>query len=1093
MPGKTISIARKGLFLLGLTVAILAQTTARPEALTTVRRLLEYSRFAEAAKICHQLLLTENQSMDFYIQCRFLLVESLERSGKKPQAIAQLDTLESLLQRNGGNPTIFDIHLLRHQGRISRLSGNAAAADSLLQAALIGYRQINNGAAEIGICLNELGTLALRAGDTDRALRFYRDALGVFESQQPKVFRDIAVVLNHIGLVHMRLANPDSTDAYFETALQLLLDHYGERHYNSGMLYGNMGIAADMRGDHLQAEKDCQKALAILRETVGEEHPLTGNVLNTLGVIYKNLTNYDAAIKYYQQSLRHRQRFYPETDYRISQSYQNIGTVHLLAGDYALANDFYLRALDINKLILDSSRVQLAWNYKDLGRAAHHLGKFTDALKYYDLAIAIYRRAYGGESHGDIALVYRNIGNIYLALEKPVLARQAFDRDLQIQKDIGRVDHPNIAGALHDIAASFIAEQRYEPAQQHLTLALRSYRKLYGARHPAITRCLLTQARIAISMGNAESALGICNRILNTTTSDSESELRFRAYLQKGRIFAKLLEQHPHDSDPAIADSAITAYRQTIESLNNIRYRFSRHRSKLVWGANWESVYMEALAIIAQYRNANHQQQADESALFFLESGTAMVLQEIVWDSKARQVAGVPDSLLERERFLGNMIASAQNKFDKLLNEPAGDQLQVAAKRRELQDYRRQYQNFIKRLERQFPKYFQLKYRPPGVSISQLQASLHSREVLLHYAIYQDKQCILAVSDSDSRLIYSQSDTTVSSEIADFLGSLKRISQWPRWYSASSRLYNQLIGPVESFLHGKDRLVIIPGGELTRIPFEALITGGTTGQPQYLLHRFDSQYHYSAKLFQQSREEKISEVLLRSWAGFAPVFGDVLNSGRTDSTLWPTMISTALKTVLRSGIQPLPASLKEVETIRSLFDKKMPRNDTYLLHRASKRNFLQVAGNYQYLHLATHGRWWPGNPAHSGIFFSEAADSLQRGSGILHPNEVYGLRLNARLAVLSSCESGEGEYVPGEGIMAISRGFFYAGSDNLLVSLWQIPDKKTASIMISFYQHLLAGKSLASALRQAKLEAISAAESIHPSIWSSFILIGGGA
>ena len=98
--------------------------------------------------------------------------------------------------------------------------------------------------------------------------------------------------------------------------------------------------------------------------------------------------------------------------------------------------------------------------------------------------------------------------------------------------------------------------------------------------------------------------------------------------------------------------------------------------------------------------------------------------------------------------------------------------------------------------------------------------------------------------------------------------------------------------------------------------------------------------------------------------------------------------------------------------------------------------------------------------------------------------------MNADLVVLSSCESGIGKLVKGEGLMGLTRGFLYSGSNNLIVSLWKVSDKHTAELMIELYKNILAGKSYSQSLRAAKLKLIQNPITAFPKSWSSFVLIG---
>ena len=444
--------------------------------------------------------------------------------------------------------------------------------------------------------------------------------------------------------------------------------------------------------------------------------------------------------------------------------------------------------------------------------------------------------------------------------------------------------------------------------------------------------------------------------------------------------------------------------------------------------------------------------------------------------------------------FCLTKVAAAQNRLDQILSDPASAPASISAARSESHDFRQKHDDFNLTLEKKYPQYFELKYHAPAMTLSQLQAALKKDEALLHYAVYGKKLCLLAITRDSSQLIFREYPVEFTDYVNDYLTSIRRVSHWKAWQKTSVQLYQALILPVKTFLKDKKRLIVVSSSQLAQIPFETLLvpdgTNKTAGQ-QYLLQAFECQYHFSAGLFWRARQLPAVNAS-HGFAGFAPVFGDELRDKTVteETSLWPLMIKTALKTTLRSKISYLPFSRKEVVDICALFDRRSGKNDTFLLHRASKERFLEVAGQYRYLHLATHGYWQTQQSKDSGIYFAGAVDSSAAGLGILRANEVFGLKLNSELAVLSSCESGGGEYVAGEGVMAISRGFFYAGARNLLVSQWKIPDKSAWSLMVSFYDHYLAGESFASALRLSKLEVLAVSQTAHPSVWGSFVLIG---
>jgi CHAT domain-containing protein len=93
--------------------------------------------------------------------------------------------------------------------------------------------------------------------------------------------------------------------------------------------------------------------------------------------------------------------------------------------------------------------------------------------------------------------------------------------------------------------------------------------------------------------------------------------------------------------------------------------------------------------------------------------------------------------------------------------------------------------------------------------------------------------------------------------------------------------------------------------------------------------------------------------------------------------------------------------------------------------------------------------------------------------------------------VLSACETGVGKKVRGEGLMALTRGFMYAGAKRVVASLWQVNDASTARLMKYFYEGMLRDKlSPAAALRAAQLGMLKQPTYGAPYYWAAFVVQG---
>jgi CHAT domain-containing protein len=185
---------------------------------------------------------------------------------------------------------------------------------------------------------------------------------------------------------------------------------------------------------------------------------------------------------------------------------------------------------------------------------------------------------------------------------------------------------------------------------------------------------------------------------------------------------------------------------------------------------------------------------------------------------------------------------------------------------------------------------------------------------------------------------------------------------------------------------------------------------------------------------------------------------------------------------------PLPAAEAEVGAIEDAL--RGSESHVYIGRRATEDAFKKEAAHYRILHLATHFLSDDRQPLYSKIVLAQDPEAEE--DGYLQTYEIFNIRLNADLVVLSACNTGLGKLSKGEGLVGISRAFLYAGVPSLLVSLWSVDDESTSILMKSFYEHLSNGLNKKQALRQAKLEYLETVPNNKrdPFYWAPFILVG---
>ena len=256
---------------------------------------------------------------------------------------------------------------------------------------------------------------------------------------------------------------------------------------------------------------------------------------------------------------------------------------------------------------------------------------------------------------------------------------------------------------------------------------------------------------------------------------------------------------------------------------------------------------------------------------------------------------------------------------------------------------------------------------------------------------------------------------------------------------ALGQLHDLVWSPVLAILEDPDRVLVLPSGPLFYVPFHALWDGHA-----YLIERCRLATAPSARVV------------------VAMERGARAGGGNHD-------------VVLGYQVPGLPAIAREVAAVEAALP-----DATVLVGPAATREALRRAGGgARILHLAAHAEFRADNPLLSSI---ELAD------GRLTFYDLFDLRLDADLVVLSGCETGSSQVLEGDELMGLARGFQYAGARALIASLWPVADAATADFMARFYGHLAADPDARVALAAAMREEIAGGK--LPQEWAPFYLIG---
>ena len=368
------------------------------------------------------------------------------------------------------------------------------------------------------------------------------------------------------------------------------------------------------------------------------------------------------------------------------------------------------------------------------------------------------------------------------------------------------------------------------------------------------------------------------------------------------------------------------------------------------------------------------------------------------------------------------------------------------------------------------------------VSPTELQKAMPESAILLDYYYYDSVVYIFDVSKNGVFLAHNQLNVDLGKEVNTLFRKIKTgdMANMP----ANHILYDALLKPVKSNISAKDKLVVIPDKMLFLLPFDLLPSPGNEGK--MLIETHDIVYNYSPVFYYESLKEQHlnDESIFILSPGFDGGDDGALASRSPFRDL--PLDDMDVFAADEAHLMPLPFAVEEAQAINQLFQDFGIISDLRIKQDATEKAFRDNASKYGIYHFATHGVAVKSQPWRTGVFLSQNGDGNY--DGFLQMSELYNLDIHASLVVLSACKTGYGSITDGEGIIALPRGFLFAGANNILASLWKIHDEHTKEFMLNFYRYVLEGDSYASALRKAKLSAIE--KNLLPMDWSGFVLIG---
>ncbi|WP_074407028.1 CHAT domain-containing protein [Aquimarina megaterium] len=978
----------------------------------------------------------------------------------------------------------------------------------------------------LAACYNGISENQWRNYKLDKSLANAKKALKTSNTYLTKDNKEEAYAYDNMGNYYEGKLNFKKALAYYQKALIIRRKIFPEKHVDIALSYANLGLNYYYISEYEKALKHHEKALLIRIKILGAEHYKTGNSYNNIGMVYGRLGKYEKAIEYYKKDLKTILKNFGTNDsalgpyyinigisyyyllqydnalnsffktipiftqknklFELSLIYNNIGVIYNKKGEYDKAIQYYNKSIEINLKINGEDHVNIADNYMNVGILFHSKKDYKKALLYYKKALPIYKTIHR-ENSDDMGNIYKNIGDSYTSQKKYELALIYYEKVLKIRKKIFNKENLKISDIYLGIAQLYLEKEIHTSALQYSKKSLNILQNLYGENHFHTIQSQNQIATIHKRQQVYKKAINHFDNALLANTINKGSE-KYDNTFNPNRYYDlhKLLEtltgkaktlqlQYLEDQDLKHLDQSIAIYKNVDMIIDQIRQSYQNYQDKVTFAKQVKEVSQDAIAAYLLLYASKKDEQWLEKALYYVEKSKANILMELLNDSHAKNFAGLPSEIIEMGKTLKTNRAFYQSQIIDELSKTSSDSTKIKDYENELFNLERTQDSLTQILEKNYPKYHQLKYKNDIVSVSDIQQQLDDTTTLLEfftgdsitYAFSISKHDI-SVQELSTPKLTEQIETFRKSIIAKNTGAYKQ---------QAYALYNTLIAPVKDKLVG-DQLIVIPDGPLWHLNFELLLTqkddSNNPALLSYLLKKYAITYANSANLlfttFKSDQKTKpLQECLAFSFS---------------DSTKIADTYMMSLAT-LRSAGDDLPGTRKEIKAISDIIDGQY-----YFGSQAIEANFKSNAGQYNILHLALHGEVDNERPENSKLYFTKSKDTIE--DNLLYSHELFALDIPAELTVLSACNTGSGKIAKGEGIMSLGTAFQYAGTKSLLLTSWEVSDQTTPELMKYFYTNLKAGMHKGKALQQAKLQYLSTANinRTDPFYWGGFYLVG---
>jgi CHAT domain-containing protein/tetratricopeptide (TPR) repeat protein len=802
----------------------------------------------------------------------------------------------------------------------------------------------------------------------------------------------------------------------------------------------------------------------------------------------------------------------------IASAYFILADVYRSIRRTEISEDYYRKARDIYHALSDGrNEAQCVGN---LGLLYFDLSQFSEALEKYELAAKLFQDNSDMDNRAGMLL---NIGILYLRLGECDHARSYFQDALRIFDKLSNVT--GIAMSWINLGETWIASQQPSKAQECLEKAVGTIKN--SERQDLLLAATYSLCRAFMQLGDGQRTLSCSERLLTLARQLNNDHYLGGALLLLGTLQCnqgRRAEARPHFQEAikigrrsgnadleleanyglgviALAEGNMDIAEKSVQS-----YLDRLEKRRMLLGITPElkiNLMTSAISIYHTYLHILLTQKRGIEAFDWSQKTKARSLIDQMGDSLTRSKGKMSSAERGREEKLRAQLMQLTQHWIAHKTQTNGQKSTLLALDKELYRAEQEHISFQTELSLRHPE-LMTQRGVKTLTYQEVIANLPEDTAILEYITLsipriKNKKpittlflfCLAKKHGTTDLVVYQLGDSSNLQQKVHEYRALCQDNGSIDYKAKGLALYRALIAPAEQHLRGKKRMIICPDSFLWELPFHALWSSSprSSNLSGFIAFRYQVSYAYStstAIIAAQHRQKRKKNQTTKSLLVLAASDFAAWNrpAKQDHKTTKPRSTSAAF---MRMGLQPLPGTKQEAQMLKHLF----PNGAIYSDAAAQEGVFKRDAGEYKLLHFATHGIVNDNVPLMSCLVLMPSAQPSKE-DGVLTAREILEMHLPADLAVLSVCNSSNGQFRGGEGLVGLLWALFTAGVQTQLVSQWAVNDTGTSLLMKKFYTELKRGKPEDVALQTAmkSLQQKKGSVFFHPYYWAPFRVVG---